>query len=104
VSVPDRSRDLIAENQQAFLRGIGLTLELLALSVAIALLLAVPLALMRLKLAQIVAAGSPMAMSICFRGTPLLTQLFLIYYGLAQFDWSAIRPLWPILRDPGPAR
>lgn len=35
-----------------------------------------------------------------FRGTPLLIQIFLIYYGLAQF--SAIRHsfLWPFLREP----
>jgi len=29
-----------------------------------------------------------------FRGTPLLVQLFLIYYGLAQFDWLKQSFLW----------
>ena len=34
------------------------------------------------------------------RGTPMLVQLFLIYYGLAQFDAVRQGPLWPYLRDP----
>ncbi|WP_108659282.1 ABC transporter permease [Acuticoccus kandeliae] len=36
-----------------------------------------------------------------FRGTPLLAQLFLIYYGLGQFAsfWRALG-LWSFLRDP----
>jgi octopine/nopaline transport system permease protein len=35
-----------------------------------------------------------------FRGTPLLVQIFLIYYGLGQF--AAVRHsfLWPLLREP----
>lgn len=35
-----------------------------------------------------------------FRGTPLLVQLFLVYYGLAQFDAVREGPLWPYLRSP----
>ncbi|PKM26879.1 MAG: ABC transporter permease, partial [Gammaproteobacteria bacterium HGW-Gammaproteobacteria-12] len=35
-----------------------------------------------------------------FRGTPLLVQLFLVYYGLAQFDAVRQGPLWPYLRSP----
>jgi putative lysine/arginine/ornithine/histidine/octopine transport system permease protein len=93
--------DLVVDNQQAFLRGVGLTLELLLLSATIAFLLAVPLALMRLS-----RRGGPRRFAYIytylFRGTPLLTQLFLIYYGLAQFEAVRHSPLWPILRDPWP--
>jgi His/Glu/Gln/Arg/opine family amino acid ABC transporter permease subunit len=93
--------DLVVDNQQAFLRGVGLTLELLLLSATIAVLLAVPLALMRLS-----RRGGPRRFAYIytylFRGTPLLTQLFLIYYGLAQFEAVRHSPLWPILRDPWP--
>lgn len=35
-----------------------------------------------------------------FRGTPLLVQIFLIYYGSAQFDWLKASPLWVILQNP----
>jgi polar amino acid transport system permease protein len=35
-----------------------------------------------------------------FRGTPLLVQIFLVYYGLSQFETIRDGPLWPILREP----
>ena len=34
-----------------------------------------------------------------FRGTPLLVQLFVIYYGLAQFEWVRQSLAWPLLRE-----
>lgn len=34
-----------------------------------------------------------------FRGTPLLIQLFLLYYGLAQFAWVRESFLWPVVGD-----
>src|SRR5215467_550779 len=35
-----------------------------------------------------------------FRGTPLLVQIFLIYYGLGQFPEIRGSFLWPFLREP----
>ncbi|GAB3438659.1 ABC transporter permease [Insolitispirillum peregrinum] len=35
-----------------------------------------------------------------FRGTPLLVQIFLLYYGLGQFDAVRASVLWPFLREP----
>jgi arginine transport system permease protein len=34
------------------------------------------------------------------RGTPLLVQIFLIYYGSAQFEWVRSSFLWIVLREP----
>jgi len=34
-----------------------------------------------------------------FRGTPLLIQLFIIYYGLGQFEAVSKSFLWPVLGD-----
>jgi arginine transport system permease protein len=34
------------------------------------------------------------------RGTPLLVQIFLIYFGLGQFDWLRDSPVWFVLREP----
>jgi polar amino acid transport system permease protein len=42
----------------------------------------------------------PYAYIFFFRGTPLLVQLFLVYYGLAQFDAIRNSSMWPYLRDP----
>jgi polar amino acid transport system permease protein len=93
--------DILADNRQAFLRGLWLTVELLALSSAIALVLAVPLALMRTSHNRLMSRFAFGYMYL-FRGTPLLSQLFLIYYGLAQFDFVRTSSLWPILREPWP--
>ena len=35
-----------------------------------------------------------------FRGTPLLVQMFLIYYGLGQFPWIRHSFAWVILKEP----
>jgi octopine/nopaline transport system permease protein len=37
---------------------------------------------------------------LVFRGSPLLIQLFLIYYGLGQFSIIRHSMLWPVLREP----
>src|SRR5690348_13065943 len=34
------------------------------------------------------------------RGTPLLVQIFLIYFGSGQFEWLQHTPLWIVLREP----
>lgn len=37
---------------------------------------------------------------LVFRGSPLLIQMFLIYYGLGQFPAIRASFFWPVLRDP----
>ncbi|MPV67346.1 ABC transporter permease [Burkholderia sp. BE17] len=37
---------------------------------------------------------------LVFRGSPLLIQMFLIYYGLGQFDVIRASFIWPVLRAP----
>jgi octopine/nopaline transport system permease protein len=79
--------------------GVPLTLKLAFLSVACGLVLALALALMRLsgvKLLDLIARLYVFA----FRGTPLLVQIFLVYYGLGQFAWIRASWLWPFLREP----
>ncbi|CDF86754.1 ABC transporter permease [Pseudomonas sp. QL9] len=79
--------------------GVQLTLELLAIAVVAGLALAVPLGIARASRHWYVRA-LPYAYIFFFRGTPLLLQLFIVYYGLAQFDAVRQGPLWPYLRDP----
>ncbi len=78
--------------------GLQLTLELLFLSLACGLLLAVPLALMRVPKNR-VASSLVWLYTYVFRGTPLLVQLFIIYYGLSQFDWVRDSWAWEYLRE-----
>ena len=79
--------------------GVQLTLELVAIAVVAGLALAVPLGIARASRHWYVRA-LPYAYIFFFRGTPLLLQLFIVYYGLAQFDAVRQGPLWPYLRDP----
>ena len=74
------------------------TLELMALSLLIGAIIALPVALMRLsdnKLIRWPAYGY----IFFFRGTPLLVQIFLVYYGLSQFEAIRESFLWPVLRE-----
>ena len=79
-----------------FLGGVWLTLKLLLISLALGLLLAIPLGLMRVSKQRLINAPAWLYTYV-IRGTPMLVQLFLIYYGLAQF--AAVRDslLWPYL-------
>ena len=38
--------------------------------------------------------------TLALRGSPLLVQLYLVYYGLAQFSAVRSSVAWPILKDP----
>lgn len=82
-----------------FLEGAWLTLQLVGVSVVTGLLLAVPLGIARAS-RHLAVRALPYAYIFFFRGTPLLVQLFLVYYGLAQFDAVRQSDLWPYLRDP----
>uniref|UniRef100_UPI001589A9E5 ABC transporter permease subunit n=1 Tax=Burkholderia cepacia TaxID=292 RepID=UPI001589A9E5 len=37
---------------------------------------------------------------LVFRGSPLLIQMFLVYYGLGEFGVIRESFLWPVLREP----
>ena len=44
--------------------------------------------------------GDFIPVSLLARGTPILVQIFIIYYGLPQFEVIRDSIFWPILRDP----
>ncbi len=91
--------DVIVKWLPKLLEGAYLTLELVAIAVLVGLLIAIPLGMARASRHWYVRA-LPFSYIFFFRGTPLLLQLFLVYYGLAQFDAVKQGPLWPYLRDP----
>lgn len=90
---------LVWANLPMYGQGILVTLKLLLIALAVGLLLAVPLALMRVSRRPWVNFPAWLYTYV-IRGTPMLVQLFLVYYGLAQFDIVRHGPLWPYLRDP----
>ena len=82
-----------------FLEGAWVTLQLVGASVIAGLILALPLGIARSSRVLAVRA-LPYAYIFFFRGTPLLVQLFLVYYGMAQFEAVRDSWLWPFLREP----
>jgi octopine/nopaline transport system permease protein len=90
---------LIIDAVPRMLAGIGLTFQLLLLSAVIGLLIAVGLLLMRLSGRRWLSWPAQVYIYI-FRGTPILVQIFIIYYGLPQFEWVRDSFMWPILREP----
>ncbi|SIP92651.1 ABC transporter permease [Marinobacterium stanieri] len=91
--------NVIIEYFPRLIDGVWLTLELVFFSGLLGLLLAVPLALMRASHNPWLRA-LPFGYIFFFRGTPLLVQIFLIYYGASQFEVIRESVLWPILREP----
>ena len=91
--------DFLKETVLLLLSGVPLLLQLAFFSIAAGALFAVLLALMRLS-------GNPVldyaarSYVFVFRGTPLLVQIFLIYYGLGQFPEIRDSFVWPFLRQP----
>lgn len=81
------------------LEGALMTLKLVALSGIAGLAIAVPLALMRASRRPLLYVPA-YAYIFFFRGTPLLVQIFLIYYGSSQFTVIKESFLWPVLKEP----
>ncbi|GLT18264.1 amino acid ABC transporter permease [Vibrio zhanjiangensis] len=75
---------LIIESLPIYLGGLWTTTWLVAMSLVIGLVVAVPLGIARNSSYYICKAPS-WAFIYFFRGTPLLVQLYLIYYGMDQF-------------------
>jgi His/Glu/Gln/Arg/opine family amino acid ABC transporter permease subunit len=90
--------EVILKYLPRLLDGAILTLELVGIAVVAGLLLAIPIGIARASRHWYVRA-IPYGYIFFFRGTPLLVQLFLVYYGVAQFEAVREGPLWPFLRE-----
>lgn len=90
--------DILAQYWPTYLSGTLLTIQLVLIAAVLGFLLAVPVALARLSENGIL-RGIASGYSLFFRGTPLLVQIFLVYYGLSQFTFIRQSFLWPFLRD-----
>lgn len=91
--------EVIIEYFPRLLQGAVTTIELVIISGIIGSLLAMPIGLARHSHRWWLKA-IPYAYIFFFRGTPLLVQIFLVYYGIAQFESIRESSLWPYLREP----
>ncbi len=91
--------ELMYESFFKLIKGIPLTLEVVIISTILGFFLAILVALMRIsKKGYLNKTAYYFVYAV--RGTPLLLQIFFIYYGLAQFSFIQDSFLWIVLKDP----
>lgn len=95
--------NVITGSLPEFWRGLWMTLQLTFISLAIGFSCAIPLAVMRVSKNPWV-RGPVYAYTYFFRGTPMLVQLLLVYYGVSQWEWIRLQweaghPVWLLFRE-----
>jgi polar amino acid transport system permease protein len=93
--------ELVRKYGPGYLSGLGVTLALVVISIIIGAILSIPIAYARMSRNRILSALA-YGYVYFFRGTPLLAQAFLIYYGLGSFRpqleavglWAVFREAW----------
>jgi polar amino acid transport system permease protein len=97
--------DWIPQYAPLALQGLWTTIWLLVVTTVLGFLLAVPLGLAQAIGPWYLATPARVFCTI-IRGTPLLLQIWLLYYGLGslfpQFPWIRSSELWPYLRQAWP--
>ena len=90
--------ELMIESFPKLLSGLNLTIQLVAISLFLGFCLAVGLALLRLSNNTFLSFFAKTYI-FYFRGTPLLVQIFLIYYGIAQFEIIRESFVWSFFKE-----
>ena len=91
--------DLMINSFPKLLNATFTTLKLLSLSLIFGLIIGLIFAIMRLSNNKLIGNFS-YGFSYVFRGTPLLVQIFIIYFGLGQIEYLRSTFLWTILKEP----
>ena len=91
--------ELMASSFPKLLNATLVTLKLLSLSLIFGLILGLFFAILRLN-KNIFLNKFSYFYSYVFRGTPLLVQIFIIYFGLGQIEFLRSSFLWIILKEP----
>jgi len=90
---------LILEHWQLFLDGIWQTAVLIGLTLILSTAIAIPLAVFRARNVPVLSQVIWLYV-YSIRGTPLLLQLYLIYYGFAEIEFIRESFMWVVFRDP----
>lgn len=90
--------ELILPHLLELLGGIPLTLQLVALALLFGSVLGSLTAFLRMSRVPGLSQAAYCYVYV-IRGTPLLVQIFLIYFGLGQIEWIRESFAWPVLRD-----
>jgi arginine/ornithine transport system permease protein len=90
--------EIIRDAIPAYMQGLRITLLLLVLSISTGFILSVPLAMARVSRHRWL-SGPVWLYTYVIRGTPLLVQLYMLYFGLAQFVEVRESFAWPMLKS-----
>ena len=91
--------DLMINSLPKLLSASAITLKLLSASLIAGMVLGLFFAILRLS-KNIVINQFAYGYSYVFRGTPLLVQIFIIYFGLGQIEYLRFTFLWVVLKEP----
>ena len=91
--------ELMINSFPKLLSAATITLKLLSVSLIIGLFIGLLFAILRLN-KNIFINKFAYGYSYLFRGTPLLVQIFIIYFGLGQIEYLRTTFLWVILKEP----
>lgn len=89
---------IILENIGIYFEGLRTTLILVSTSLLLGLMIAIPLAVLRTSKSYVIQAPIR-AFVYFFRGTPLLVQMFIIYYGFGQFEAIKASFVWFFFKE-----
>ena len=90
--------NVIVDNLPLYLEGLGVTIQLVVIALISGFGLAVPVALMAVSKISFLSHPAK-AYIYFFRGTPLLVQMFLLYYGMGQFEAIRESVLWMLFKE-----
>ena len=91
--------ELMINSFPKLLNAAVVTLKLLSVSLIVGLFIGLSFAILRLN-KNIFINKFAYGYSYVFRGTPLLVQIFIIYFGLGQIESLRSSFLWVILKEP----
>ena len=91
--------DLMISSFPKLINATFVTLKLLSASLLIGILLGLFFAILRIN-KNVFVNQFAYGYSYIFRGTPLLVQIFIIYFGLGNIEWLRTTFLWSILKEP----
>ena len=91
--------DLMISSFPKLINATFVTLKLLSASLLIGIFLGLFFAILRIN-KNVFVNQLAYGYSYIFRGTPLLVQIFIIYFGLGNIEWLRTTFLWSILKEP----
>tara|TARA_B110000438_G_scaffold216400_1_gene208932 strand:- start:450 stop:1118 length:669 start_codon:yes stop_codon:yes gene_type:complete len=91
--------ELMIESFPRLIKATGLTIQLTLISLFFGIFVGIFFAVLRMSRNKFFYYIS-YYYSYIFRGTPLLVQIFIIYFGLGQVEWIRESFLWVLLKEP----